>query len=54
MLRAMADLKLYVINIMSLMVTMTSIEPVLKIALLFVTIGYTINKWYHLNKKKKE
>jgi len=54
MLRAMADLKLYVINIMSLMVTMTSIEPVLKISLLLVTIGYTINKWYNLNKKKKE
>lgn len=52
--RAMADLKLYVINIMSLMVTMTSIEPVLKISLLLVTIGYTINKWYNLNKKKKE
>ncbi len=50
----MADLKLYVINIMSLMVTMTSIEPALKISLLLVTIGYTINKWYNLNKKKKE
>ena len=54
MLREMAgaDIKLYVINATSLLVSMTSIEPVLKIMLLAVTIGYTVNKWYHLYKKK--
>ena len=54
MLREMAgaDIKLYIINAISLLVSMTSIEPVLKIMLLVVTIGYTANKWYHLHKKK--
>lgn len=47
-----ADIKLYAINAISLLVSMTSIEPVLKIMLLVVTIGYTVNKWYHLYKKK--
>jgi hypothetical protein len=54
MLREMAgaDIKLYAINAISLLVSMTSIEPILKIMLLVVTIGYTANKWYHLYKKK--
>jgi len=47
-----ADIKLYIINSISLLVSMTSIEPVLKIMLLVVTIGYTVNKWYNLYKKK--
>lgn len=54
MLREMAgaDIKLYAVNVISLLVSMTSIEPALKIMLLVVTIGYTVNKWYHLYKKK--
>lgn len=54
MLREMAgaDIKLYIINAISLLVSMTSIEPALKIILLIVTIGYTANKWYHLHKNK--
>jgi hypothetical protein len=47
-----ADIKLYAINAISLAVSMTNIEPVLKILLLMVTIGYTVNKWYHLRNKK--
>ena len=41
-----ADLKLYVINALSLIVSMTNIEPVLKVLLLVVTIGYTVSKWH--------
>jgi hypothetical protein len=40
------ELKLYVINSSTLGVTtFTQIEDWLKIALLLVTIGYTITKW---------
>jgi hypothetical protein len=49
-----ADLKLYAINFLSFAVSMTDIEPALKIMLLVVTIGYTANKWYHLAKSKKK
>jgi hypothetical protein len=47
-----ADIKLYIINALSLVISMTDLEPVLKILLLMVTIGYTVNKWYHLRNKK--
>lgn len=49
-----ADIKLYTINAISLVVSMTNIEPVLKILLLMVTIGYTVNKWYELYKTKNK
>jgi hypothetical protein len=47
------DLKLYAINISSLMISMTNIDQSLKIVLLLVTIGYTIHKWMELVNKKK-
>jgi hypothetical protein len=50
---AVADLKLYTINFLSLAISMTNIEPLLKIALLVVTIGYTLNKWWDLKQRKK-
>mgnify|MGYP000214940500 CR=1 FL=1 len=47
------DAKLYVINSATLGVTtFTTIEMGLKILLLLVTIGYTINKWLELKDKK--
>jgi hypothetical protein len=51
---AVADLKLYTINFLSLaVVSMTNIEPIFEIALLVVTIGYTVNKWWNLKQRKK-
>lgn len=50
----MADLKLYTINFLSLVVSMTNIEPILKITLLIVTIGYTVNKWWKIRKKQDD
>lgn len=50
----MADLKLYAINFISLAVSMTNVEPYLKITLLIVTIGYTVNKWWELRKKQDD
>ncbi len=45
-------MKLYIINASTLGVTtFTNIEMGLKIFLLIVTIGYTIDKWIKLKKK---
>ncbi len=47
------DIKLYAINTTTLGVTtFAHIEMSLKVLLLAVTIGYTINKWAQLKKKK--
>tara|TARA_E500000331_G_C16984183_1_gene594883 strand:+ start:387 stop:539 length:153 start_codon:yes stop_codon:yes gene_type:complete len=45
-----SDLKLYTINSLTLGVTMMNIEVWLKIILLVVTIGYTLNKWWNVKK----
>ncbi len=48
------DLKLYILNAVSFGVSMMDwLEPVLKILLLVVTIGYTIHKWWTMKKGKK-
>jgi len=45
-------MKLYIINASTLGVTtFTNIEMGLKIFLLIVTIGYTVDKWIKLKKK---
>ena len=47
-------MKLYIINASTLGVTtFTNIEMGLKILLLVVTIGYTVDKWIKLKKNKK-
>ncbi len=48
------DLKLYVANLIVMMVTMSDIEVILKILLLLVTIGYTTFKWISIAKKYKK
>ena len=49
------QMKLYVINASTLGVTtFTNIEMGLKLILLLVTIGYTIDKWLKLKKDKKK
>ena len=47
------DLKLYGINILTMAITMTQIEMILKIALLLVSIGYTLSKWYEIHNRDK-
>lgn len=47
------DLKLYGINILTMAITMTQIEMILKIALLLVSIGYTLSKWYEIHNRNK-
>ena len=48
------DLKIIGINTGSLGLSMTDIDIVLKIILLSVTIGYTAQKWYLMNKNKND
>ena len=47
------DLKIYVINIVTMAITMTQIEMFLKITLLLVSIGYTLTKWYEIHNRNK-
>jgi len=46
------DARVYLLNGTSLMLSMTNIETYLKIALLLVSIGYTLHKWIHLKQNK--
>jgi hypothetical protein len=49
------QIKLYIINASTLGVTtFTNIEMGLKLILLLVTIGYTVDKWIKLKKDKKK
>ena len=48
------DYKILMINAGSFGISMTNIDITLKIILLLVTIGYTVQKWYLLNKNKKK
>lgn len=47
------DYKTLLINLSSFGLSLTNIDMVLKIILLSVTIGYTAQKWWLMNKKKK-
>jgi len=44
------DYKTLLINLGTFLFSMTNIDIVLKVILLVVTIGYTVHKWYLLNK----
>jgi hypothetical protein len=46
------DLKLYSLNLSAFAISMTQVELVLKITVLLVSIGYTAQKWYLMNKEK--
>ena len=47
------DLKVVVLNTAAFGISMSAIETTLKIVLLIVSIGYTLNRWYLANKRKK-
>ena len=50
----MSDIKLYVINGLTLAMSFAHIDMVLKIILLSASIGYTIQRWYLLDKSRRE
>jgi len=47
------DLKIYLFNGATMAISMTAIEPALKIMLLLVSIGYTVNRWITLYTDRK-
>jgi hypothetical protein len=47
------DIKIYALNGGSLMLSFTNIDSVLKLILLSVSIGYTLQRWYLMNKENK-
>jgi hypothetical protein len=47
-----SDLKLYFLNGISLILSFSSIDMILKIVLLLSSIGYTLDRWYRLRKTK--
>ena len=50
----MEDVKMYLLNAGAFTVSMMDwLEPVLKITLLLITIGYTAHRWWNLKKNRK-
>ena len=47
------DLKVYGLSIGAFGISLSNLDVVLKITLMLVTIGYTIQKWYIMNKNNK-
>ena len=47
-----SDVKIYALNLFALTISMSKIELFLKITVLITTIGYTLHKWWLMNKKK--
>ena len=48
------DLKVLTFNAATMALSFSELEEVLKILLLVASIGYTMQKWYIINKKRKE
>tara|TARA_R110002096_G_scaffold41971_1_gene113092 strand:+ start:103 stop:267 length:165 start_codon:yes stop_codon:yes gene_type:complete len=48
------DYKILFINAGSFGISLTNIDVILKISLLLITIGYTIQKWYLMNKENND
>lgn len=48
-----SDAKVVVFNTGILALAMTQIEPILKITLLVVSIGYTVHRWINIYKHSK-
>tara|TARA_R110000772_G_scaffold90651_1_gene186866 strand:+ start:61 stop:234 length:174 start_codon:yes stop_codon:yes gene_type:complete len=51
----MNDIKMYAVNALAIGVTsLTNIEVSLKIILLVITIGYTLDRWVKLKKSQQD
>ena len=49
-----SDVKLVLLNTTAMTISMSQIEVMLKLALLLVSIGYTAQRWWLLQKNKKK
>ena len=50
----MSYIKLYVINFITLAMSFAQIDTILKITLLTASIGYTAQRWYLLDKERRD
>jgi hypothetical protein len=50
----MGDIKMYLLNIGTLAISMSHIDMILKITLLILSVGYTAQRWYLLDKERRE
>ena len=50
----MSDLKLYFLNASALTISFSNIDMILKILLLILSVGYTAQRWYLLDKERRE
>jgi len=50
----MGDIKMYLLNIGTFAISMSQIDMILKITLLVLSVGYTAQRWYLLNKESKK
>jgi len=50
----MSDIKLYAINLVTLAMSFSQLDMILKITLLAASIGYTIQRWYLLDKERRD
>lgn len=50
----MSDIKLYLLNASTFAISFTALDMTLKLLLLIVSIGYTINKWWVLQDKNDQ
>ena len=47
----MSDIRLYALNASTLALSFSNLDMILKLTLLIVSIAYTLNKWWLLQKK---
>jgi hypothetical protein len=50
----MQDLKLYLLNTSTLVMSFSQIDTILKIILLGASIGYTFQRWYLLDQDRRQ
>lgn len=43
---SLSDLRIYALNSITFVLSLSNLETVLKITLLLASIGYTLHKWY--------
>jgi hypothetical protein len=48
------DLKVYLVNLATFGISMSTLETALKILLLMASIGYTAQRWYYLRKQGRK
>jgi hypothetical protein len=50
----MGDMKMYLLNVSTLAISMSHIDMILKITLLALSVGYTAQRWYLLDKERRK